>query len=423
MRITSSGLCVFAGFVLFACGGGSAKRGDADGGSGGGTATGEAGAGGGAGNQGGDASVGGSGGFAEGGSGLDPKGGEGGTVGAGGSGGNAGGMAGGMPPAGQLNEACEAMVKAANAFVASLGTDAAKRSAAIMSFADRRHFKYTPGTRPGLALAAMTTEQRGQALALLRASLSEEGFAKAEGVRSLEAVLRAQENNNQSRDPSAYFVAIYGTPAATNNWAWHWEGHHLSLHWTMHGCDALASTPAFFGASPARVLNQALGGPPAGTRVLARHEDLARELAVMLDADMQKRAMSIRSGGPLVDVADSPNRVMAKMPAGLAASAMSMEEANKLRELVTAYVGTMTPKVAEARMAKIQKEGWDKLTFLWMGSLTPGQAHYYRVQSSSFIIEYLNSQNDANHIHSAWRDFNGDFGDDVILRHVRTSPH
>lgn len=421
MRMSSRGLCTFAAFVLLACGGGTAKRSDADGGSPGGSDRGGADAGGSGGNQGGAAAPAGSGGLGTGGAG--PTGGVGGNSGSGGNAGSGGGNAGGMPGGGPRNEACEAMISAANAFIASLGNDASKRNAAIMSFADRRHFKYTPGVRPGLTLATMNTEQRGRALALLQASLSQEGFSKAEGVRSLEAVLRAQENNNQSRDPLAYFVGIYGTPAATNTWAWQWEGHHLSLHWTLHSCDAIATTPAFFGASPSRVPSQVPGGPAAGTRVLARHEDLARELAVMLNADAQKRAMAIQPNGPLVDVADSPNRVMAKTPVGLAAAGMSMQESNKLRELVTAYIGTMTASVAAVRMAKLEKEGWDKLTFLWMGSLTSTQAHYYRVQGSSFIIEYLNSQNDATHIHSAWRDFNGDFGDDVILRHVLTSPH
>ena len=133
--------------------------------------------------------------------------------------------------------------------------------------------------------------------------------------------------------------------------------------------------------------------------------------------------MAIQPNGPLTDVADSPNRVMAKLPAGLAAAGMSNQEATKLRELVTAYVGSVAPALASARMARIEQEGWDKLTFFWSGSVAAGQPHYYRVQGSTFIIEYLNSQNDANHVHSAWREFNGDFGDDVIGRHVHSSPH
>lgn len=340
----------------------------------------------------------------------------------GGTAGSVGGMAGNSGGMAQPSAACEAMVSAANAFIAALGSDAAKRAAALKPFSERRHFKYTPGARPGLNLASMTVEQQEKALALVGTGLSQEGFAKAEGVRSLEAVLRARENN-QSRDPLGYFVAIYGTPAATANWAWHWEGHHLSLHWTMHGCEAVSSTPAFFGASPARVATQVPGGPPGGTRVLAKHEDLARELATMLNADPQKRAMAIQPNGPLMDVADSPNRVMAKLPMGLAASAMTPQEAGKLRELVMAYVGSMTPVLAAARMSRLEQDGWDKLTFHWAGSLTADQAHYYRVQGATFIIEYLNAQNDADHIHSAWREFNGDFGDDVISRHLHSSPH
>ncbi len=50
--------------------------------------------------------------------------------------------------------------------------------------------------------------------------------------------------------------------------------------------------------------------------------------------------------------------------------------------------------------------------FGWAGGLEAGQPHCYRIQGPSFIIEYDNIQNEANHIHTVWRDFEGDFGRD-----------
>ena len=69
------------------------------------------------------------------------------------------------------------------------------------------------------------------------------------------------------------------------------------------------------------------------------------------------------------------------------------------------------------------KAGLDGIKFAWMGSLEKGKAHYYRIQGTTFLIEYDNTQNDANHIHCVWRDFNGDFGDDLLAQHYRSSPH
>ena len=63
------------------------------------------------------------------------------------------------------------------------------------------------------------------------------------------------------------------------------------------------------------------------------------------------------------------------------------------------------------------------LNFTWAGSSEPGQRHYYRLAGPRFLVEYDNTQNDGNHVHSVWRDFNGDFGRDVLAEHVKGVPH
>jgi hypothetical protein len=312
------------------------------------------------------------------------------------------------------------MVEAANAFIASLGNDAAKRGEALLDFGARKHFQYTPGDRPGLPLASMSMPQQEAARALIKLGLSESGYTKAETIRLLELVLRAAEGSN-TRDPSRYFLAVYGTPSAAGDWAWHWEGHHLSLHFTLSKCTAIADAPAFFGANPARVATSVAGAPPAGTRALAKEEDLARALAMALAADPQKRMTAIVSGQDR-EVMNTPAKVNPVTPAGLAASGMSPAEVEQLKQLVGAYAENMAADLGAARLRRMQEAGPDKLTFLWSGSLTPGQQHYYRVQGPTFMIEYLNAQG-ANHIHSVWRDFNGDFGEDLLQLHLQQEPH
>ena len=328
--------------------------------------------------------------------------------GAGGSGGNAG-----------VSAQCQKMVQAAAAFATSIANDGTKPGRALLPFAMRRHFKYTPGTRPGLPLSAMTMEQRDRAMALVRLALSENGFQKAETIRQLELVLRAQEGSD-SRDPLGYYLAIYGTPAADGDWAFHWEGHHLSLHYTLEKCTAVADAPAFFGSNPARVGTQAPGGPAPGTRALPKEEDLARAFAMALSGDAQKRAMAI--GTATREVQDSPAKVSPATPPGLPASAMSPAEVEQLKGIVAEYAQNLTPDLAAARLKRVQDADFSKVTFFWGGSLAAGQQHYYRIQGPTFMIEYLNAQG-ANHIHSVWRDFNGDFGEDLLQLHLDQYPH
>ena len=419
-----------AAFAL-SCGGDSGTNGG-PGGSGGSPSAGSGGSGpGGSGGMGGQAgSAGGTGGSA------GATAGAGGAMGGAGGGGTGGAMApdaggspgtdaGANPDGSGVAAACQAMIQAANAFIASIEGEAGKRADALLDFDDRRHFKYTPGDRPGLPLMAMSMPQREAAMALVKTGLSTDGFNKAENVRALEIVLDALGDGN-NRNPLLYFLAIYGTPSAEGDWAWHWEGHHLSLHYTVSKCNAVADAPSFYGANPAQVPNNLPGGaqgaPAGGTRVLGEEEDVARMLAMTLSGDDQKRAMAIVDG-QLREVQDSPNPVSPANPAGLAASAMSPAEQEQLKAILAVYAENMSPDLAAARLKRIQDADFSKVTFLWSGSLNAGQAHYYRIQGPTFLIEYLNQQGGANHIHSVWRDFNGDFGVDLLQLHLESVPH
>ena len=93
-------------------------------------------------------------------------------------------------------------------------------------------------------------------------------------------------------------------------------------------------------------------------------------------------------------------------PAGLAASAMTPAQRELLTKVIDAYVSQMTEEVAQERMARITQAGAEKIAFAWAGEIERGKKHYYRVQGPTFLIEFDNAQNDGNHIHSVWRDFN-----------------
>jgi hypothetical protein len=308
---------------------------------------------------------------------------------------------------------------AAVAFIESL--EPAKKTVAVLDFEAREHYRFTPEpTRPGLPLARMTPAQQEKALALLKATLSQGGYEKAMSIRTLDNWLKANVGQLPFGSQN-YYVAIYGAPSALTNWAWHWEGHHASLHFTFAGCARVASTPLMLGAEPAE-LARAFEGLPAGTRVLGKQEDLARSLAVMLSGDPAKKALAIAARGGRM-LPNTPDRQSPQAPAGLPLGMMSPAEAAKLKEILAEVVGTVNPELAELRMKKVQEAGLEKVSFFWAGPLVRqvDAIYYFRVQGPTFIFEHNIEW--ENHVHSAWRDFDGDFGVDLLQRHLKQFPH
>ena len=311
-----------------------------------------------------------------------------------------------------------AMAAAAKALVAAVGETPAKAKL-VWKFDDAERFNwhFIPRERKGLPLKEMTEPQRQAAMALLKTGLSASGYSKAETVRSLENVLAAQ-GGTTVRDPELYFFTIFGTPG-TGNWAWRYEGHHLAQNWTIVGGKAIATTPQFFGANPAEVQD----GPMKGTRALKGEADLAWALLGSLTADQKKAAVT--SENAPADIITMNSRTAAiQENSGIAFSSLNDRQKAMLMSLIEEHAAGQSKELAAARMAKV-KADTAGIRFAWMGAtaLAPGAGHYYRIQGASFLIEYDNTQNRANHQHIVWRDFKGDFGDDLLAQHYASSPH
>jgi hypothetical protein len=110
-------------------------------------------------------------------------------------------------------------------------------------------------------------------------------------------------------------------------------------------------------------------------------------------------------------------------PEGIAHSALQPDQQRQLRELLETYVNRYRQELAREDLDRISKAGWAKVTFAWAGGLEKGQGHYYRVQGPTFLLEYDNTQNRANHIHTVWRDLERDFGGDLLKEHYDSSDH
>jgi len=305
-----------------------------------------------------------------------------------------------------------AMARAATALLKTLDAAQTARIRFAFDSEERFNWHFIPRVRKGLPLKEMTGPQRDAAFELLKTGLSAAGVSRAEAIRRLEPVLRAAENNN-TRDPDLYFFTIFGNPGDAT-WAWRYEGHHAAQNWTIVTGKAVATSPAFFGANPAEVMD----GPEKGTRALAPEADLAWALLDGLsDANRQKAV--INATAPNDIITGNARKAAIQDNAGLAVSAMSTKERGLLLALIETHADNQQSALAGARLNAINAAGVDKIVFAWMGATkrAPGAGHYYRIQGPTFLIEYDNTQNNANHQHIVWRDFNGDFGDDVLARH------
>jgi hypothetical protein len=308
------------------------------------------------------------------------------------------------------------MTDTAKAFLASL--DPEQRARATFQFQDEERFAwhYIPKVRKGLPLKDMNSAQKHLAHALLSAGLSQRGYIKAITIMSLDEVLRIlEQGKGPVRDPEGYFFSVFGEPSETGTWGYRIEGHHLSQNFTITN-GKVQGAPSFFGDNPAEVRE----GPRKGLRVLAHEEDFGRAFVQSLTPEQKKTA--ILSGDAPADILTTNSRKAALkgQPSGISAAKLDAHQKELLQNLLDEYCYNMPEQVAQAREEQIKKAG-NNLYFAWTGGEQPGQPHYYRIQAPAFLIEYDDTQNNANHIHSVWRDFEGDFGLDLLKEHYQTS--
>jgi hypothetical protein len=302
------------------------------------------------------------------------------------------------------------------------GLDAGQRERAMYPFESPERFvwDYRPGERGGLALADMRQDQRSAAMTVLRTALSERGADEVASIIALETVLGELERDRgrdgwMRRDPERYWFAVFGDPEANAPWSWRVGGHHVAIQLTVADDGIVGSAPSFLGANPAVVPS----GPKAGQRALTGEESLARALVDGLS--MEQRAIAIVDPVAPPDIlsGNGQRADVSAIPAGIRHDALTPAQQDGLERLIQHYVGRAGDEVAAADWEGIQNAGLTAITFAWAGPLEPGRGHYYAVRGSGFLVEYDNTQNEANHIHAVWRDLTNDWGEDALGDHYR----
>lgn len=310
-------------------------------------------------------------------------------------------------------------------FLNSLNKEQLKTAQLHFNDKAKYDWHYLPATmhpRAGIALNELNAAQKQLIFSLLQSSLSETGYAKTQQIISLENILAELSGDKVRRDPEKYYAAFYGNPGKDSLWSWSFQGHHLSLNFTvLNGETSIA--PRFLGANPAIVKQ----GPRKGERTLAKEDDLGLELINSCSAEQKQKA--IFNQEPFKDIVTKNSAKVEPLQAvGIKMKELNDTQQSVLLQLINEYLATMPVDIATKRMENLKNEETNEIRFAWAGATKLGEGHYYRIQGKSFLIEFDNTQfdterNKANHIHSVWRDFDGDFGRDLIREHYQSSDH
>ena len=304
--------------------------------------------------------------------------------------------------------------------------DSEQRRRVVFPFGGDLHkqWTYLPGERPGVRLGDLSDDQLELALDLLRLVHSVRGWSDAQLVIRIEAVRRElslQKAGRTSVDPYRdlpYWLVVLGDPTGTDPWAWRINGHHLLAQATVVG-DQVSGVPHFFGSEPATVLE----GPHAGLRALPREEDLARELMLTLQEYQRRMArIAVEAPGDIASRWD-PVAALPEQPRGVAYARLDRSQRHLFVSLLRQYVDRAVPAVANQARTDITDAGLEQVCFGWAGPVERGAGHYYALSGPTLLIEYDNTQDQANHIHSVWRDLRHDFAGDLLAQHYAGVRH
>jgi len=308
------------------------------------------------------------------------------------------------------NPAADEMNKAATVFLASLDETQSKAAKFEFKNKERENWHFVPMDREGLRFDSLKAHQQHLAYGLLGTGLSQKGLMTATQIMTLEEILRSRGGDPKVRNPEKYSIAIFGSPSLTKPWGWRFEGHHISLNFVLLG-DKVIGLPAFFGTNPAELKK----GPLKGLRPLGEIEDAGRAFTNDLIKAGLSPVFSEQAPKEILTAQDSSAK--AQEVAGVTSDKLNGEQMKQLLAIIDGVASMQRKEVTNDSLRKINTTQRKKLHFAWAGSLEKNAGHYFRIQGVDFIIEYANTQNDANHAHLVWRDLNNDFARDSLKKH------
>ncbi|MCZ6679870.1 MAG: DUF3500 domain-containing protein [Candidatus Poribacteria bacterium] len=323
------------------------------------------------------------------------------------------------------SETAERMATACANFLETLTPDLRRKAEFAFEDTERHRWHYIPREmfeRNGVFLKEMNDKQRQAAFDLLASGLSQKGYQKATAIIDIETTLgeieRSAGEARLVRDPQLYAFSVFGDPTNQKPWGWRAEGHHVSLNFTVVNRELVTPNPSFFGSNPAEVRH----GPKKGLRILSVEEDLARQLLSSLNTDQRSKTI-INATAPADILTREQPKVELGAAEGLAAESMTSEQREVLVKLTQEYIDRLPDELAKIEERKLRDANINDIHFAWAGAAERNKPHYYRLHGPFFFVEYDNTQNDANHIHTVWRHIEDDFGLDLLRLHYQRGHH
>ncbi|MEO1067160.1 MAG: DUF3500 domain-containing protein [Pseudomonadota bacterium] len=297
----------------------------------------------------------------------------------------------------------------ASRWIASL-TEAQTKNA-LFAFDDplRAKWNYMLGARfaPGVALENMSQPQKDMAIELLAAGLSRSGFDTASNIMLQQDILRDEwKKGSPDRNRERFSLAIFGTPGPSSPWSWRWEGHHLTITFTLIGDEIISHTPKAFSSEP----NTVPSGPHKGLVVLPDNERLGRAVfAELKGAERKKALVSETSVGNITATAGREFRY--KMKQGVALGDLTTSQADKLRHLIDVYTKNHLPgALADDQGRRLSAKDLAGVHFAWAGQNRENESIYYRIHGDTFLIEFATLRNQPLHHHTAVHDLEHHLG-------------
>ena len=286
---------------------------------------------------------------------------------------------------------------AAQAFLATLEPDELDSAGRDFSDPARHGWSFFPARREALRLGDLDEEERGALQVFLATALSKNGIAKLEEVLLVEPV--SDRGGGVVTGPEEYHITFFGPPSADTPWAWRLEGHHVALNQTLVEGRVIAATPSFLGSSPLR--------NDDGVEPLRREVEAARRVVDMLDADARAGVTVDRVPGEIVSgmtiswqLPEAEGRSLADLPA---------PARKALRDLAAEHVSIHARDVSERFLDRWDRLDPARIHFAWFGAVPGKGGHGYRLQGPEWVMEYVNVQARANHVHTVWRTLDGEF--------------
>ncbi|MEO1200623.1 MAG: DUF3500 domain-containing protein [Pseudomonadota bacterium] len=290
-----------------------------------------------------------------------------------------------------------------------------QREAVLFAFDSnsRQAWNFMLGSRraPGLALEQMTPAQKDLALDLLATGMSQLGLEKAMNIMLQQDILRDEWGKGSAdRNRERFSLQLYGQPASTGAWSWRWEGHHLSLTFTMLDDEVISTTPSSFSSEP----NTVPSGPHSGLVVLKEEEVLGRALFSDLEGASRRQALVWpRSPGNIRSNRGAEQRV-ADEAAGVPLGDLTQMQQDMATRLVEVYTTEVLPTpLVEQQLARLAGQDGAALRFAWGGEDLDGSI-YYRLTGEDVLIEFASLVNQPLHLHAVFHDTARNFGAHII---------